>query len=94
MTNVPMLQGSGSIKNPWYFSIYTQVIIAILGGIVGGMIWALLVGLLKNFGGVNNIFDFPPKICAFPPKSPKNLRFSPTLPFTSSLLSQWQLGGN
>ena len=32
------------------------VVLAILGGMVGGMIWALLVGLLKNFGGVNEIF--------------------------------------
>ena len=32
------------------------IILAILSGIVGGAIWALLVGLLKNFGGVNEIF--------------------------------------
>jgi simple sugar transport system permease protein len=30
--------------------------LAILAGIVGGAFWALLVGLLKNFGGVNEIF--------------------------------------
>lgn len=32
------------------------IILAILSGIVGGAFWALLVGLLKNFGGVNEIF--------------------------------------
>lgn len=32
------------------------IILCILAGIVGGAIWALLVGLLKNFGGVNEIF--------------------------------------
>lgn len=34
----------------------TVIILAILGGMVGGALWALLVGLLKNFGGVNEIF--------------------------------------
>jgi general nucleoside transport system permease protein len=32
------------------------IFLAILGGIAGGAFWALLVGLLKNFGGVNEIF--------------------------------------
>jgi ABC-type uncharacterized transport system permease subunit len=32
------------------------ITLAILSGIVGGTFWALLVGLLKNFGGVNEIF--------------------------------------
>ncbi len=32
------------------------ILLAILGGIIGGIFWALLVGLLKNFGGVNEIF--------------------------------------
>ena len=32
------------------------IILAILAGILGGVLWALLVGLLKNFGGVNEIF--------------------------------------
>lgn len=32
------------------------IVLAILSGILGGVIWALLVGLLKNFGGVNEIF--------------------------------------
>jgi simple sugar transport system permease protein len=32
------------------------IFLAILAGIAGGTIWALLVGLLRNFGGVNEIF--------------------------------------
>jgi simple sugar transport system permease protein len=32
------------------------IVLSILAGIFGGAIWALLVGLLKNFGGVNEIF--------------------------------------
>ena len=32
------------------------IFLAILAGILGGVIWALFVGLLKNFGGVNEIF--------------------------------------
>lgn len=32
------------------------IILSILGGMVGGLIWALFVGALKNFGGVNEIF--------------------------------------
>ena len=32
------------------------ITLAILGGIVGGAVWAFLVGLLKNYGGVNEIF--------------------------------------
>ncbi len=32
------------------------ILLAILVGMVGGAFWALLVGLLKNFGGVNEIF--------------------------------------
>jgi general nucleoside transport system permease protein len=35
---------------------YLVVIICILAGILGGVVWALLVGLLKNYGGVNEIF--------------------------------------
>jgi ABC-type uncharacterized transport system permease subunit len=38
----------------WAASII--IILAIIAGIVGGAIWALLVGLLKTFGGVNEIF--------------------------------------
>jgi ABC-type uncharacterized transport system permease subunit len=37
----------------WNIGIEGQII---LGGIFGGAIWALLVGLLKTFGGVNEIF--------------------------------------
>ncbi len=29
---------------------------AILAGILGGAVWALLAGLLKAYGGVNEIF--------------------------------------
>jgi ABC-type uncharacterized transport system permease subunit len=32
------------------------IILGILAGIIGGGLWALLVGLLKTFGGVNEIF--------------------------------------
>jgi simple sugar transport system permease protein len=32
------------------------IVLAFLSGILGGMIWALLVGLLKNYGNVNEIF--------------------------------------
>ena len=32
------------------------ILLAILCGMFGGALWALLVGLLKNFGGVNEIF--------------------------------------
>ena len=32
------------------------LVLAILAGICGGSLWALLVGLLKTFGGVNEIF--------------------------------------
>ncbi len=32
------------------------IIVAILAGMVGGAIWATLAGLLKTFGGVNEIF--------------------------------------
>jgi len=30
--------------------------LCILAGIIGGAVWALLVGILKNYGGVNEIF--------------------------------------
>lgn len=32
------------------------IVLAILAGMLGGSIWALLVGVLKTFGGVNEIF--------------------------------------
>jgi simple sugar transport system permease protein len=35
---------------------YIVIILSILSGMFGGAIWALLVGLLKNFGSVNEIF--------------------------------------
>lgn len=32
------------------------ILLSILAGILGGAVWALFVGLLKNYGGVNEIF--------------------------------------
>lgn len=32
------------------------IVLAILAGMVGGMLWAALAGVLKTFGGVNEIF--------------------------------------
>jgi simple sugar transport system permease protein len=32
------------------------IILSIIGGMVGGMVWAALAGLLKTYGGVNEIF--------------------------------------
>ena len=32
------------------------IVLAMLAGIVGGMLWAALAGVLKTFGGVNEIF--------------------------------------
>jgi ABC-type uncharacterized transport system permease subunit len=32
------------------------IVLGIIAGIIGGAFWALLVGLLKTFGGVNEIF--------------------------------------
>ncbi len=32
------------------------LILAVLAGIIGGSLWAFLVGLMKTFGGVNEIF--------------------------------------
>jgi general nucleoside transport system permease protein len=54
----------GAIFSTWVLrglqnsSVSAGIIIAlaILAGILGGAVWALLVGLLKTFGGVNEIF--------------------------------------
>jgi simple sugar transport system permease protein len=35
---------------------YVVIILSLLCSVVGGSFWSLLVGLLKNFGGVNEIF--------------------------------------
>ncbi len=35
---------------------YIVIVLSILVGMIGGAFWAFLVGLLKNFGGVNEIF--------------------------------------
>jgi simple sugar transport system permease protein len=32
------------------------IVLAFAGGIIGGVIWSLLVGLMKNYGNVNEIF--------------------------------------
>ena len=32
------------------------IVLTLISGIIGGTIWSLLVGILKNFGGVNEIF--------------------------------------
>ncbi len=32
------------------------ILLAVIAGIVGGALWAVLVGLLKTYGGVNEIF--------------------------------------
>jgi len=32
------------------------IVLATLAGMLGGALWAYLVGLLKNYGGVNEIF--------------------------------------
>lgn len=54
----------GAITTTWVFRYFLEsglppaliIILAILGGMVGGAIWASFTGLLKVFGGVNEIF--------------------------------------
>jgi ABC-type uncharacterized transport system permease subunit len=54
----------GAILSTWVLRALEQstwpvgiiILLAIIAGILGGAIWALLVGLLKTFGGVNEIF--------------------------------------
>lgn len=54
----------GAIATTWVLRLFQNselspafvIILSILAGIVGGAIWALLVGVLKTFGGVNEIF--------------------------------------
>jgi ABC-type uncharacterized transport system permease subunit len=54
----------GAIFATWVLRLFEHstvaagliIILAIIAGIFGGAIWALLVGLLKTFGGVNEIF--------------------------------------
>ena len=54
----------GAIFTTWALRVFqttsinptTAVVLAILAGIVGGAMWAALVGLLRIYGGVNEIF--------------------------------------
>jgi general nucleoside transport system permease protein len=54
----------GAILTTWVLRVLQHstwpawiiILLAILAGVLGGAIWALLVGLLKTFGGVNEIF--------------------------------------
>ncbi len=49
---------TGVMRSLQHTTVQSGIIIitAIIAGIFGGIIWALLVGLLKTFGGVNEIF--------------------------------------
>lgn len=54
----------GAIASVWVFRIFIDstlpptliIFISIMAGMVGGALWATLAGLLKTFGGVNEIF--------------------------------------
>lgn len=54
----------GAIATTWVYRYFLDsdlpptliIILAILGGMLGGAIWASLTGILKVFGGVNEIF--------------------------------------
>ncbi|MDP1545850.1 MAG: ABC transporter permease [Anaerolineales bacterium] len=54
----------GAIATTWVYRLLLEsglppvaiITLAILGGMVGGAIWAALAGILKVFGGVNEIF--------------------------------------
>ncbi len=54
----------GAIASVWVFRIFIDstlpptliIFISIIAGMVGGALWATLAGLLKTFGGVNEIF--------------------------------------
>lgn len=54
----------GAIATTWVYRIFLDsslppafvILLAILGGIIGGALWAALAGVLKVFGGVNEIF--------------------------------------
>ena len=45
------------------------IILAILAGMVGGALWAALAGVLKTFGGVNEIFGGLGPQLSWPPPS-------------------------
>jgi general nucleoside transport system permease protein len=54
----------GAIATTWVYRFFLDsglpptliIILAIIGGMLGGAIWASLAGILKVFGGVNEIF--------------------------------------
>lgn len=54
----------GAIATTWVYRLLLEsslppaliIALAILGGMIGGAIWAALAGILKVFGGVNEIF--------------------------------------
>lgn len=54
----------GAIMSVWVFRLFVDstlpsaliITLAILGGMIGGALWASLTGALKTFGGVNEIF--------------------------------------
>jgi len=54
----------GAIATTWVFRYFLEsalppaliITLAILGGMLGGALWASLTGILKTFGGVNEIF--------------------------------------
>lgn len=54
----------GAIATTWVYRLFLDsdlhptliIILAIIGGMFGGAIWAALTGILKVFGGVNEIF--------------------------------------
>ncbi|HRJ75361.1 MAG TPA: ABC transporter permease, partial [Anaerolineales bacterium] len=54
----------GAIASVWVFRIFIDstlppsliIFLSFLGGMLGGALWAALTGLLKTFGGVNEIF--------------------------------------
>lgn len=54
----------GAIATTWVYRVLLEsslhptliIVLAILGGMAGGAIWASFTGILKTFGGVNEIF--------------------------------------
>ncbi len=54
----------GAIATTWIYRLFLEsslppaliIFLAILGGMIGGALWAALAGALKVFGGVNEIF--------------------------------------
>jgi len=54
----------GAIATTWVYRFFLEsdlppaliITLAVLGGMIGGALWAALAGILKVFGGVNEIF--------------------------------------